>query len=390
MIKRNVLEALEIILECIKPKPSQMVYLNESLGRVIYTDIIAKSDYPSSNKTAMDGYAIVYKNKDKPLKEISDNANLNENCALRLNTGNEIPEIFDCVVEVELIEKDREFIKIKKNIEQYRNFVFAGSEIKKGEIVLKKGELINEQKRALIAYLGEVLVEVYQKPIVGIITTGDEVVFPGFNINNGSVYNTNYFYLEGFIKRLNAECIYFGHVKDNLDDLIKIYEYAISRCDVLVSTGGSSKGTKDFTKKVFQDLGVDIKFDETTVKPGKPLIFGQLKDKLIFGMPGWPSSLVVNTQVFLKPALKKISGYINYQNKLYLAKTTKPMHSRIGKDYFNRAIYTYSDDGLIVEPLENQETSNFFSMAKANCLVWLDSNIGDVAKGSLLPIIMID
>ncbi|WP_291490277.1 molybdopterin molybdotransferase MoeA [Desulfurella sp.] len=389
-MKKNVLEALEIILGCVKPKPSDMVYLNESLGRVIYTDIIAKSDYPSSNKTAMDGYAIVYKNKDKPLKEISDYANLDENCALRLNTGNEIPEIFDCVVEVELIEKDGDFIKIKKNIEQYRNFVFSGSEIKKGEIVLKKGELINEQKRALIAYLGEVLIEVYQKPIVGIITTGDEVVFPGFNSNSDKVYNTNYFYLEGFIKKLNAECIYFGHVKDDPDDLIKIYNYAISRCDILISTGGSSKGTKDFTKKVFQELEIDTKFDETTVKPGKPLIFGQLKDKLIFGMPGWPSSLVVNAQLFLKPALKKLSGYTNYKNKIYFAKTIKPMHSRIGKDYFNRAIYAYTEDGIFVEPLENQDTSNFFSMAKANCLVWLDTNIGNVEKGTLLPIIIID
>ncbi|HHS48665.1 MAG TPA: molybdopterin molybdenumtransferase MoeA, partial [Desulfurella acetivorans] len=335
-------------------------------------------------------YAIVYKNKDKPLKEVFDIKQFDENSAFRLNTGNDIPTICDCVVEVELVETNNGYIKLSKNVEQYRNFVFAGSEIKKGEVVIKKGELINEQKLALLAYIGEVLIEVHQKPIVGIITTGDEVVFPGTNTQKSSVYNTNYFYLSSFVKKLNADCIYFGHIKDDIDDLIQAYNYALSRCDVVVSTGGSSKGTKDFTKKVFEALKIDIKFDETTVKPGKPLIFGNLDDKLVFGMPGWPSSLVVNTQVFLKPALKKLSGLNNYENTIYYVSTTKPMHSRLGKDYFNRAVLTYTNNGLFVEPLESQDTSNFFSMAKANCLVWLDASIGNVEKGMLLPAITID
>ncbi|OSS42743.1 Molybdopterin biosynthesis protein MoeA [Desulfurella amilsii] len=389
-MKKNVLEALEIVLDCSKTKPSQTVFLSDSLGRVACIDILAKSDYPCLNKTAMDGYAIVYKNKDKPLKEVFDINQFDENSAFRLNTGNDIPQICDSVIEVELIEKHDGYIKLSKNVEKYRNFVFAGSEIKKGEIVIKKGELINEQKMALLAYVGEVLIEVYQKPIVGIITTGDEVVFPGATAQKGSVYNTNYFYLNGFVKKLNAECIYFGHIRDNINELVETYRYALSRCDILVSTGGSSKGTKDFTKKVFEALGIDIKFDETTVKPGKPLIFGNLGDKLVFGMPGWPSSLVVNTQVFLKPALKKLSGLTNYKNAIYYASTTKSMHSRMGKDYFNRAILTYNNKGLFIEPLESQDTSNFFSMAKANCLVWLDASTGDVENGTLLTVITID
>lgn len=390
-MKKNVKEALEIILNCTKPKPAQTVFLSESLGRVVFSDITAKSDYPLTNKTAMDGYAIVYKNKDKLLKEVSDVSQIDENSAFRLNTGNDIPPFCDCVVEVELVEKNGNgYVKLNKNVEKFRNFVFAGSEIKKGEVVIKKGEFINEQKIALLAYIGEVLVEVYQKPIVGIITTGDEVVFPGKNTKKDYVYNTNYFYLSSFVKKLNADYIYFGHIRDDIDNLIEVYSYALSRCDVLVTTGGSSKGTKDFTKRVFEALKIDIKFDETTVKPGKPLIFGCLSDKLIFGMPGWPSSLVVNTQVFLKPALKKLSGLTNYENTIYYAQTTKPMHSRVGKDYFNRATLTYNNNSLFIEPLESQETSNFLSMAKANCLVWLNSTIGDVEKGALLPVIVID
>lgn len=388
-MKKNITDALEIILDNTKTKPSQKVFLSDCLNRVAFEDILSKSDCPSSNKTAMDGYAVVHKNIGKSLKEVFDISEFDENSALRLNTGNDIPSLADCVVEVELIDKSNGFVNVKKNVEQYRNFVYAGSEIKKNEVVVKKGELINEQKRALLAYLGEVLINVYQKPIVGIITTGDEVVMPGEDPAKNLVYNTNYFYLEGFVKKLNAECVYFGHVKDDVDELVKTYEYAISRCDVLISTGGSSKGTKDFTKKVFNELKIEIKFDETSIKPGKPLIFGTLGDKLIFGMPGWPSSLVVNCQVFLKPSLKKLLGLSQYRNKIYYAITTKPMHSRIGKDYFNRAILRY-DKNLIIEPLDSQETSNYFSMSKANCLVLLDSSVGDVAKGSLLPLLIID
>ncbi len=388
-MKKNVEEALKIILDNTPVKPHQKVYLNESLGRVAYSDILAKSDYPSSNKTAMDGYAIVYKNKDKPLKEVFNVEDFNETCALRLNTGNDIPLLADCVVEVELVEKKDGFIFITKNVEKYRNFVFSGSEIKKGDIVIQKGELINAQKRALLAYFGEITLDVYQKPIVGVITTGDEVVMPGESTNSNMVYNTNYFYLDGFIREQNAYCIYFGHVKDDIDELIKTYQYALSRCDILISTGGSSKGTKDFTKNVFEALGIEIKFDETTIKPGKPLIFGVLGEKQIFGMPGWPSSLVVNAQVFLKPAIKKLSGLSRYTNDTFYAKTTKPMHSRIGKDYFNRAILRY-DKHFVIEPLDSQETSNFISMAKANCLVHLDAFVGDVEEGTLLPLIMID
>ncbi len=388
-MKKNVEEALKIILDTTPTKPSQKIYINESLERVVYSDILAKSNYPSYNKTAMDGYAIVYKNKDKPLKEVFDAKDFDETCALRLNTGMEIPPIGDCVVEVELVEKKDGFIFIKKNVEQYRNFVFSGSEIKKGDIVIQKGELINAQKMALLAYLGELIIDVYQKPIVGVITTGDEVVMPGEGAHSSMVYNANYFYLDGFIREQNAQCIYFGHVKDDIDELKKTYKYALSRCDILVSTGGSSKGTKDFTKNAFEALGIEIKFDETTIKPGKPLIFGVLGDKLVFGMPGWPSSLVVNTQVFLKPAIKKMSGLSKYTNDIIFAKTTKSMHSRIGKDYFNRAVLKYNGS-LVIEPLNSQDTSNFISMAKANCLVHIDSLLADVEEGTLLPLIMIN
>jgi len=384
-------KAVKIILDSVKVKNiSEEIYVSDSLDRVCFENIYSNIDIPSFTRSAMDGYAVVFKEGCNKYEITEEENKLKSGKCIRINTGFPVPNIADAVVEVEKTDIKDGFIIIKEKIEPERNFTKIGSELKKGELLVKNGEHITAKKRALLAYAGIVTLSVYQKPIIGIITTGDEVVFPSCNLPKHSVYNANFFILDGLLKKWGANCIYFGHIPDEKDVFKERLEYALERCDIVLTTGGVSKGTKDYTKDTLQNIGANILIDKSTIKPGKPAAFATYKDKYIFALPGWPAALYTVAYIYLKPFILKFSGFKDYENKFFEGILDEDMHSRIGKDYFNRVFVEKRNGNFYLKNTKSQKTDNFYSISQADGLVWLDTELEDKTKGSKLPFIFLD
>ncbi len=386
----SVKEALKIISERIQPTESLEVYTNESYGLTLSKDITAPQDSPTFTRAAMDGYAI----SDTTLKKyklVPSMDALDKDTAVRVNTGNLLSDQVKAVVELEnTIPVSEECIELSIIPQPHRNMNLVGMEFKKGKVIAKKGEMVSTRTMSLLFYAGILRVSVHRKPIVGLITTGDEVAFPGEKTSIDSVFNSNFYILKGLFNKWGCDIVYFGHAKDSVEDMGKRIATAMDRSDMVVTTGGSSRGSADYTKEVFRKLGVNIMLEKTAIKPGKPMLFGTKNEKPIFGMPGWPSALFSTAYIYLKPSAYKLSGRKEDKFSIVQGILTKPIHSRIGKTYLIRVDVEYRDGNFLCTPKENQTTDNFYTAVSADGLIIADENRGDVKEGTSLPLILFD
>jgi len=382
-------DAIDLILSHTKTVDGfEQVFVTDALGRIAYEDIVSGINVPHFLRSAMDGYGLV--GECGKYKVVERDKDLEDCTCIRINTGFPIPDKVFAVAEVEIIKIENGFLRLLKPVEKGRNFTVVGVEVKEGGIIAQKGERISVRKRALLAYCGVSSLKVRRKPLVGIITTGDEVVFPNEELGRFGVYNANYFILDGLIRKWFSEPVYFGHVKDDVNSIAEIVAYAVERCDVLITTGGVSAGSKDFMKGVLEsNLSAKIIFDKTTIKPGKPAVFAKMGDKILFGMPGWPSALYATAYIYLKPMLYKLSGFDHKEFEL-TAKLSEPMRSRAGKFYFNRVKLDFKHDTFYAVSAGSQKTDNFYSTAVADGLLGIEEKKGSVEAGQQLPLILFD
>jgi len=394
-MKKTRNEVKNIIENFIKEKSFEIITLNEAYGRVLFEDIKAKFDIPESDKSAVDGFAINVNNLEFPVTlKITDEVaagskqkELKEG-AIFIMTGAVVPNGANAVVRIEDVEKNGNEITIKKPVEKHNLINFAGEEMKKNEIILQKGEFLDYKKVSLLANIGYYQIKVYQKPKVGIIVTGDEVKEPFEEADKAGVKNSNYYILLGLLKDI-ADITYYGKVNDNLNEMIEIFQTALNNNDILLSSGGSSKGKYDFVKDIAKNLELDIKFTMTNIRPGRPLIFATKNKKLFFGLPGYPSALLVNLHEFLYPFIKKIAGFKEWQNRVIQATAKEDIRSKVGRVDFVRVNVEYNNGRVFIKNSFSQQTSNFLSMAKSDALAVVDETKGKVKEGEVVDIILI-
>ena len=363
------------------------LFIGEVADRIAYEDVLSENDIPGFLRSAMDGYGLVGRCSKYRLVEREDE--LADCACIRINTGFPIPDKVYAVAEVEIVETENGFIKLTENVQDGRNFTVPGVEVKKGDVILKAGERVSLRKRALLAYCGISVIKVRRKPIVGLITTGDEVIFPSRRQGEHTVFNANYFILDGLVKKWFGEPVYFGHVGDSVKQISELIFYALDRCDLVITSGGVSMGSRDFVKEVVKEGAFEVIFDKTTIKPGKPAVFAKKGNKLFFGMPGWPSALYATAYLYLKPMMLKLAGYREKELN-FKARLLEPMKSKKGKFYFNRVKIGFDDDGFTAISAGSQKTDNFYSTAAADGLLGIDEKRGSVEKGQRLPLILFD
>ncbi len=383
----KVKDALELIKKNTEPVDGfDFVYVYDALGKVAFEDVRSDIDIPTFLRSAMDGYGLV--GGCEEYRVVEEENDLKDCSCIRINTGFPIPERVRAVAEVEIVKLDGNHLRLLKRVEDERNFTHKGIEVKKGQVILKEGERVSVRKRALLAYCGVSLLKVRRKPMVGIITTGDEVIYPGEHAKKHSVYNANYFILDGLIKKWLCEPVYFGHVRDKQDELKKAISYALDRCDLLITTGGVSMGSKDFVKSILGEIpNSEFLFDATTIKPGRPAVLAVVRDKLFFGMPGWPSALYATAYVYLKPMLYRLAG-LKERDFDYTCVLAEPMRSREGKFYFNRVNLEFKDGLFCAKSAGSQKTDNFYSTAIADGFVGIEEERGSVEADQQLPLVL--
>lgn len=293
----------------------------ESLNRVLGVDIYSTIDVPEFNRSTVDGYAIKVVDSHGANDSIPSILNIigevkmgeiakqsiKSGEAMYVPTGGMIPDGADGMIMIEHTEKmDENTLLIYKPISQGENIVFKGDDIKKDALALKKGRKINPEVIGVLAALGIGRVKVFKKPRFYIISTGDEIIDIDEELKIGKIRDINSYALYGLIQNIGGEVVEKVIIKDDYNLLRNEVEKALDKSDIVLISGGSSVGTKDYTHKVidsFQGKGVFV--HGVSIKPGKPTIMGEGNGKLIFGLPGHPVSSIIVFKTFLEDFIKE-------------------------------------------------------------------------------------
>ena len=401
----SVDKAKEIILKSISvTDETETIPFSESYGRILAQGIISGLNVPQIDNSAMDGYAIISADiqaatADNPvILEIADEVQaggkdashpLTHGKAIRIMTGAHLPQGADAVVPFEDTEEINGQVKIFTAINPSENIRFAGEDICIGDTVLAKGTNIESAHIGLIASTNHTKISVYKKPEVSIISTGDEIIEPGSVETFGKIINSNAYVLMNEVKRTGGNPTYYGIAKDRFEDIREIEEKALAGGDIVICSGGVSMGRYDFIPDVLKSLGAEIIVHKIAMKPGKPVLFCKVRNKLFFGLPGNPVSVMVSFIEFVRPALLKISGALHYEKPVVKAILKETIHKKPGRRHFIRGIFTVKEGVFTVLTTGSQGSGILNSMASANCLIILPEDVEIVEYNSLVDIQLI-
>jgi molybdenum cofactor synthesis domain-containing protein len=314
-------EARAIMDGAIRPiERVERITLDDANGRVLGEDVVSQADVPPFARAAMDGYAVRAEDtagasSDSPrvlrcIEQVFTGqlplAAVGPGQCIEVATGAPMPAGADAVVMVEDTESDDGgLIRVRAGAQPRQNIGPQGADIHRGQTVLRAGTPLNASRVGALAALGMTGVAVYAKPRVAILSTGNEIVSPGTPLAPGQIYDINRFTLAAVIADHGGIAVPFGTAADSLDELMRVVDACVGE-DLLVFSGGSSVGHRDLIMDVIAAKG-EVLFHGIAVKPGKPTAFGRIDGKLVFGMPGYPTSCLSNAYILLAPALRRMA-----------------------------------------------------------------------------------
>ncbi|HKZ65849.1 MAG TPA: gephyrin-like molybdotransferase Glp [Chitinophagaceae bacterium] len=387
----NVTEAKKIILEHAVKLPSVKLPLSQAAGMVLAEDVYAAINIPAYAQSSMDGYAFSFADldPDKPLKikgviaaGSNDTTALSPGNAVRIFTGAPVPNGADTVVmqEKTKIENDSLYIK-DENMLQGLNVRPKGSEIKAGDLAVAKDSLLMPAAIGFLAGIGVIEVLVYPLPVVSIIVTGNELQTPGQPLLLGQVYESNSFSLQAALKQMHITDVKVYRAEDTLESVKQVLKEALQKSNIIFLTGGVSVGDYDFVAAAAEQNGIEKVFHKIKQKPGKPFYFGIKENKLVFGLPGNPASVLTCFYEYVEPALRKISKQKTGLQVMKVPLATS-FKKAAGLTHFLKGHY----DGEIVIPLSAQESYRLSSFANANCLIKINEETTICEKDDLVEI----
>lgn len=387
----SVQEAKQLILEHTKTLLSIRLPLHQAAGMVLAEDVYAAINIPSYAQSSMDGYAFSFPdwktNKSLTIKGemsagSSETFGLLPGSAVRIFTGAAVPAGADTVVMQEKTRVENEQLVIEDdNIRQGSNIRLKGSEIKTGELALAKDSLLMPAAIGFLAGIGITEVLVYPLPVVSIIVTGNELQTPGQPLLQGQVYESNSYSLQAALKQMHITEVKVYKAEDTLETVKQVLKEALEKSDIIFLTGGVSVGDYDFVAAAAAENAIEKVFHKIKQKPGKPFYFGKKEDKLVFGLPGNPASVLTCFYEYVEPALRKIS---KQQPGLQMMKVpmAMPFKKAAGLTHFLKGFY----DGKTVTPLHAQESYRLSSFANANCLIKINEETTICEEGELVEI----
>ena len=312
---------------------TEAVSLDDSLGRILASDIHSTINVPGFDNSAMDGYTIALNDNQVAQENLSFDVvdriaagstgnDLKIGNAARIFTGAPIPNGANTVVMQEecTLSEDKSQITVKRAINLNENIRPTGNDILKDNVILSLGRQIKPQDISLAASVGVGELVVFKKIKVGVFFTGDELVEPGNPLTPGKIYNSNRYALVALLKQVGCDVINLGNIEDKLDATCEALEALESQCDLIMTTGGVSVGEEDHVKPAVEKLG-ELNLWKIRMKPGKPLAYGKVKQTPFIGLPGNPVSSFVTFCIFSLPFIKKMQGNSNYESKILKVKT---------------------------------------------------------------------
>ena len=379
----SVSEAQKQVLKFAEKLPQLKLKIENTLGYYLSKDCIAPIDMPSFRQSAMDGYAFIHDNQTE-LKIIGQVQagdikipELKKGEAVRIFTGAPIPDSADTVVIQEHVLREGNTIKIEKLPLPKANVRPVGEQLTKGKKVLTAGHAINEASIGFMAGLGFTEIEVYTRPKVAILTTGNELQERGTSLKPNHIYESNGVMLQNALHRLGITEISILKVADTLEDTSKAVGKALENSDVLLVSGGISVGDFDFVQEAFEKNTVQEHFYKVNQKPGKPLWFGTKNSKSVFGLPGNPASSLTCFYGYVLPHLRQRMGSLDPFLNLRTAILTENVRNNFHKTLFLKA----GVEGNKITPYTGQASSMLNTYALSNALLTVPEEVEILKKG---------
>jgi molybdopterin molybdotransferase len=399
----SVEKARQIILSRFHPLAVEKVKILAAQGRVTSSNITAGRNIPPADNSAMDGYAVRHTDITKAsaknpvvLKIIEDipagkvpRRTLKKGEASRIMTGAIIPGGADAVIRQEDARKKGKYVSILVAAEKGRDIRFAGEDVKKGDRVIAKGTIIGPAQTGMLAALGHAQINVYRRPRVAVMSTGDELVHISQDPPPGKIVNSNSYALAAQVMACGGIPVLLGIARDKKSSLEKKFRKALD-ADVIISSGGVSVGDFDFVKDVMGEIGNAMHFWQVAMRPGKPLAFGAIGGIPLFGLPGNPVSVMVSFEQFVRPSLLKMQGHTNIFRPTISAITLQEIRKKAGLKHFIRAIVKKGKDGYVASTTGEQGSGILISMVLANGLIVLEEDESFVKKGGMVKVQLLD
>jgi molybdopterin molybdotransferase len=399
----SVEQALDKILSFIEPLGAEKVPLLEALGRVIAEDINARRNLPPLDNSAMDGYAVIEDDirnatpeapicldviDDVPAGFRSEKT-LRRGQAIRIMTGAPVPEGADTIVPVEDSRQDRGSVFILTPAPRGDYVRRSGEDVRKGDRVIASGDLLRPAEIGMLASVGRSMVYVTQKPVVAILCTGAELVDVDEPLGEVQIISSNSYTLAGQVKECGAIPAQLGIAKDRREEIEKKLRQGL-RADVVITSAGISVGDYDYVKDVLKDLGMEMVFWKVAMKPGKPLAFGRIQGKPVFGLPGNPVSSMVSFEQFVRPSLLKMMGHSQIFRPVVEAVLREDIHKEPGRRHYVRAFVSNEGNTYSVTTTGAQGSGILKSMIKANGLVIVPEDCEFLKAGEKVRVQLLD
>ncbi|MAD43019.1 MAG: molybdopterin molybdenumtransferase MoeA [Arcobacter sp.] len=395
-------EAVKISLNLAKTTTlKEIVPISKALGRVVSSDIICKKNLPSFNNSAMDGFAFKVDDCGKTLKikkvifagDKGDDVNaiLEQGECYKIMTGAKVPSDANTIVPIEnCFDVSDTSVGIPEDVKVGSNLRLKGEEQKEGNVLFKKGEVINSSHITLLASQGLMMIEVFKQISIAVVSTGNELKEPWENANEEEIYNCNSYALVSLLEEAGFSATYSGVVPDNLDESIKFISN-LKTFDVVITTGGISMGDADFVGEAFVQNGLQTAFHGVNVKPGRPIMMGSIEDKdknkqtFVMCLPGNPLTAMVNMHLFAIPVLNKIQGNSSFYHDIVIAKNKQTFKTKKGR--VNLVLGNCENGGFSVTRNNKYGSGMITALYESNCILVTSENTAGVEKEQMVKLI---
>jgi molybdopterin molybdotransferase len=398
-------EHVERVVESVQPLQPYDQPLLEALGLPVCENIVAPMDLPVFDNSAMDGYAVYFDDvasasEDHPvhLPVVGEMAAgqtklfaLSPGTTVRIMTGAPVPQGADAIVPIEWTDGGVATVRITRAPQRDEHVRHKGEDVQTGDVLLEDGTVLGPRQLGLLASVGRSQVRSRPRPRLVIISTGAELREPGTSLGHDSVYDANSYMLAAAARTAGAIAYRVGIVSDDASEFRDALSDQLVRADLVVTSGGVSKGAYDVVKEVLSEVGT-VSFGEVGMQPGKPQGFGFVGEDStpILTLPGNPVSAYVSFEVFVVPAIRRMMGRLPYRRPMVRALCSQGFSSARGRQQYVRAQFGIDGKGAHVTPVGGHGSHLMGDLSEANALIVVPAEVTSVQGGTQVQVLVLD
>ena len=391
----SVEEAIQTILELTPVLLTEEVAIGDALGRVLAEPVTAMDEMPPFAASAVDGYAVRAADSSAPRRVVSEiiagspvASAVEPGTTVRIMTGAPLPSGADAVIMVEQTSESDGLMVSTSTARPGDNIHSRGQDVARGQVVLSPGQVLHASEIGVLATVGQTRVRVYRRPIVAVLSTGDELVDAGETLRGGSIRDSNGPALLASVVEAGGIARSLGRVRDDEAAQEELIRRGLDEADVVLTSGGVSVGSRDLIKPILRRIGT-IHFGRVSFKPGKPTTFATVDGDLVFGLPGFPVSSLVSFETFVRPALLKMQGFRQVRRPIIRVIAEHDVNRSPDRPEYQRAVVRLVNGKLIARATGIQRSSRLLSLVGANAFLKIDPGDSKIQAGEEIEAVLL-